>query len=143
MDVTVSEVDPSPTAVVAGPMDRSRFMADLDAVYAFLRGTTAVRQSGQNIALYGTGRMEVGVEVDGPFDPDGPVVASQLPGGRIAHATHTTGYTDLAATYAAITRWCEANGHALAGVQWERYGDPDEQGHVDVEVCFLLGRGGT
>ena len=69
------------------------------------------------------------------------MTSSQLPGGRIAHATHTTGYADLGVTYAAITRWCEANGHTVAGVQWERYGDPDERGHVDVEVCFLLARG--
>jgi effector-binding domain-containing protein len=66
------------------------------------------------------------------------VTSSQLPGGRIAQATHTTGDADLGVTYEAITRWCEANGHAVAGVQWERYGDPDDEGHVDVEVCFLL-----
>jgi effector-binding domain-containing protein len=137
--VRVREVGPSPTAVVAGPKDLSRFSADLDAVYAFLGSNPGVRQSGHNIARYGPGeRMEVGVEVDARFDSSGPVVSSTLPGGRVAHATHTTGYGDLGATYAAISAWCERHGHATAGVQWEVYGDPDERDHVDVEVCFLL-----
>ena len=139
VEIRVSEVEPSPTAVVAGPLDLSRFMADLDTVYEFLRSDTRVRQTGHNIALYAHGeRMEVGVEVDSTFDTQGPVTPSRLPGGRIAHATHTTGYADLGVTYAAITRWCATNGHRSAGVQWERYGDPDERDHVDVEVCFLL-----
>lgn len=82
--------------------------------------------------------MEVGVEVDIAFDSDGPVISSRLPGGRIAHATHTTGYANLGQTYAEIKKWCDSNGHRTAGVQWEIYGDPDEDGQVEVEVCFLL-----
>jgi effector-binding domain-containing protein len=120
-------------------MDLSRFVASLDAVYEFLRSGTAVRQTGHNIALYDRGeRMEVGVEVDVAFDAPGPVTSSRLPGGRVAHATHTTGYGDLGTTYAALEAWCGANGHDVAGVRWERYGDPDDRNHVDVEVCFLL-----
>lgn len=125
--------------MVAGPIDLSRFMASLDKVYEFLRSGVPVKQVGQNVALYDRGeRMEVGVEVDVAFDSDGPVISSLLPGGRIAHATHTTGYADLGRTYAAIENWCDVNGHRRSGVQWEIYGDPDDRDHVDVEVCFLL-----
>jgi hypothetical protein len=53
VDVNVRTVRSSKTAVVAGPMDRSRFMSCYDAAYAWLRGQSAVTQVGQNIALYG------------------------------------------------------------------------------------------
>jgi len=120
-------------------MDLSRFMACYDAVYAFLGGDTDVKQTGQNVAMYDHGRrMEVGVEVDRTFPPAGLVVPSQLPGGRIAHATHTTGYSDLAKTYAAVSHWCDERGHPTTGIQWEIYSDPDPDDHVDVEICYLL-----
>jgi len=139
MDIRISERAPSPTAVVAGPFDLSRFMPSLDAVYAFLAGRPDIEQTGHNIALYDRGqRMEVGVEVAGPFESDGPVIASELPGGHVAHATHTTGYESLSMTYNAIADWCADHDLHPVGVQWEVYGDPDGDDHVDVEICFLL-----
>ena len=131
-------VEPSKTAVVAGPMDLSKFMACFDAVYGWLRGQSEVKQTGQNIALYGPGTMEVGIEVDRSFEPAAGVVASELPGGRVASMVHTTGYGDLHRTYDAISAWCKDNGEPMAGVQWEVYGDPDDDDHVDVEIYFLL-----
>jgi effector-binding domain-containing protein len=138
MDVVVRTVEPSKTAVVAGPMDLSRFMDRLNAVYAWLRAQSEVRQTGHNIALYGPGWMQIGIEVDRQFEPVGDVISSELPGGRVACALHTTGYGDLHRTYDAIQAFCDAKGHATAGVQWEIYGDPDEHDHVDVEICSLL-----
>lgn len=124
---------------MAGPFDLSRIMSSYDAVYAWLRGQSAVRQTGQNVALYAHGKeMEVGIEVDAAFDPAGGVVASELPGGRVACAVHTTGYGDLHVTYVAIEDWCRANDHRMTGIVWEIYGDPDERGHVDVEIRHLL-----
>ena len=139
MKIALDVVEPSRTAVVSGPLDLSQFMSSLEAVYAFLRSRTDVTQTGQNVALYERERrMEVGVEVDAAFDSQGAVRPSWLPGGRVAHATHTTGYADLRETYAAIEGWCDANGLETAGVRWEIYGDPDDHNHVDVEVCFLV-----
>ena len=133
-------VEPSKTAVVAGPLDLTRIMPSYDAVYAWCRGgETDVQQIGQNIALYKHGaEMEVGIEVDRPFAPVGDVIASELPGGRVAAAVHTTGYGDLRRTYAAIEAYLAANGLRGTGLCWEIYGDPDEHGHVDVEIRFLL-----
>ncbi len=124
--------------VVVEPIDLSRIIECYDAVYAFLRGGTDVMQAGHNIALYTNGRMEIGVEVDRTFVSAGTVVSSSLPGGRIAHATHTTGFGDLSRTYDAVRTWCDAAGERAAGTQWEVYADPSSSGHVDVEVCFLL-----
>src|SRR5271166_662600 len=105
-------------------MDLSRLMDCYDRVYAFLRSGTEVTQAGQNVAVYDHDkRMEVGVEVDRTFGPAGPVVSSCLPGGRVAHATHTTGYADLDRTYRAIKDWCQANHEEAAGIQWEIYSD--------------------
>lgn len=140
MDVRIDTTERSLTAVVVvEPMDLSRFMDCCDMVYAFLGGGTEVTQTGQNVALYDHDeRMEVGVEVDRTFGPVDPVVSSWLPGGRVAHATHTTGYGDLDSTYRAIADWCQTNHVETAGIQWEIYSDPDESGHVLVEICYLL-----
>jgi effector-binding domain-containing protein len=139
--VEIRTVDSSPTAVLIGPLDLSRLMPMYDAVYAFLRGgQTEVRQTGQNIAVYREGKtMEVGVEVDGPFEAVGEIVPSALPAGRVATATHTTGYGDMKRTYDAIEAFCRGNGHQTTGVWWEIYGDPDDDHHVDVEIYALLG----
>ena len=140
MDVRIKEATESRTAVVVvEPMDLSKFMACFDAVYRFLGGGIEVTQTGQNVARYDHGtRMEVGVEVDRSFEPSDGVVPSHLPGGRVAHATHTGGFDTLRETYATIADWCKEHRHATTGVAWEIYGDPDEAGQVDVEVCLLL-----
>jgi effector-binding domain-containing protein len=139
MAVEIHTVGASKTAVVARPFDLSELLPSFDAVYAWLRGQAEVRQTGQNIALYRHGRqMEVGVEVDRWFEPAGEVVASELPAGRVAAATHTTGYADMKRTYDAIEAFCRKHGHETTGIAWEIYGDPDEHGHVDVEIRFLL-----
>ncbi|NYJ07675.1 GyrI-like domain-containing protein [Petropleomorpha daqingensis] len=140
MDVVVREVPPSRTAVVRGLLDLSRIMSCFDAVYAYLRGgSTDVRQTGQNVALYRSdATMEIGVEVDRGFEQVGDVQSSSLPGGRVASAVHTTGYGDLHVTYDAIRDFCAARGLATTGDTWEIYGDPDENDHVDVEIVALL-----
>jgi effector-binding domain-containing protein len=140
MEVRIDIVEPSLIAVVAGPFDLSRLMPSWDAVYSFLRGTdTDVRQTGQNVAMYHRGqRMEIGVEVDRAFEPHGEVTSSTLPGGRVAHATHTTGYGDMHCTYSAIETHCAEHDLATTGTTWEVYGDPDADDHVDVEIYFLL-----
>ena len=66
MEVRVSSVVGSTTAVVREPFDPTTFggriIPMLDRVYAFL-ARSAVRQVGQNIALYVDGDVEAGVEV--------------------------------------------------------------------------------
>jgi effector-binding domain-containing protein len=139
MAVEIHTVGASKTAVVAGPFDLAKLMPSFDAVYAWLRGQTEVKQVGQNIALYRHGKeMEVGVEVDRSFEPAAGVRPSELPAGRVATATHTTGYADMRRTYDAIAVFCRKRGLETTGIAWEIYGDPDEHGHADVEIRFLL-----
>jgi effector-binding domain-containing protein len=138
MEIRVDEVEASATASVLGPKDLARIIERFDTVYAFLRSRPDIRQIGQNVILYDRDRMDVGVEVDRTFESDGLVTPSSLPAGRIAHATHTGGFGTVGETYDAVRAWCDDNGHRRSGIEWEVYGDPDDDGHVDVEICCLL-----
>jgi effector-binding domain-containing protein len=83
--------------------------------------------------------VEVGVQVSGSFDPAGDVVASTLPGGLVATATHTGPIAEIGDTHRVVCEWSKANGYRLAGPRWEIYGDPDpSSGDFDVQVFWSL-----
>ena len=83
--------------------------------------------------------VEVGVQVTGSFAPAGRVVASTLPGGLVATATHSGPVAKIGDTHQAVREWSTANGYRLAGPYWEIYGDPDPStGNFDVEVFWSL-----
>ena len=147
VEVTVKTVEPMPTAVVAAAATWAEFPKMwgpiLDKVWGFLRGGApdGLYTRGHNIMLYkdDVPNVEVGVQVSGPFAATGPVVASALPGGLAATATHTGPIADIGDTHQAVREWATANGYRLAGPRWEIYGDPDPStGNFDVEVCWSL-----
>ena len=80
--------------------------------------------AGRNVAVYwdGTIRLEVGVELLGPFTEQGEVVRSATPGGLVASVTHFGPYGQMAVAHAAVRDWCKARGHDFAGPSWEIYG---------------------
>ena len=83
--------------------------------------------------------VEVGVQVTGSFDSSGRVVASSLPGGLVATATHDGPMSGLGGTHQAVREWSEANGYLTAGPRWEIYGDPDPStGDFRVDVFWSL-----
>jgi effector-binding domain-containing protein len=101
----------------------------------------ALCDRGHNIMLYkdDVPGVEVGVQVSGSFAPVGRVVASALPGGLVATATHTGPIGEISDTHRAVREWSRANGYRLAGSHWEIYGDPDPStGDFDVDVYWLL-----
>jgi effector-binding domain-containing protein len=145
--VTVHTVEPTPTAVVAAAATWAEFPAMwgpmLDTVWSFLRGgaPAGLYQQGHNIMLYkdDVPNVEVGVQVGRSFDPVGRVVASALPGGLAATATHTGPIAEIGDTHQAVRDWSQANGYRLAGPHWEIYGDPSpSSGDFDVQVFWLL-----
>jgi effector-binding domain-containing protein len=81
-------------------------------------------QAGRHVAIYwdGTIRLEVGVELYGPFTERGGIVLSATPAGTVASATHLGPYSGLGAAHDAVHQWCSANNHRLAGPSWEIYG---------------------
>lgn len=147
VDVTVKTIEPTPTAVVAATTTWAQFPTLwgrlLDQVWTFLRSEApqGLYQRGHNIMLYkdDVPNVEVGVQVSGPFAPAGDVVASTLPGGLVATATHTGPIAEIGITHQAVREWGTASGYRLAGPRWEIYGDPDPAtGHFDVDVFCLL-----
>ena len=145
--VAVKTVEPTPTAVVATATTWTEFPQMwgpmLDEVWGFLRGGApdGLYKQGHNIMFYkdGVPNIEVGVQVSGSFDPVGRVVASTLPGGLVATATHTGPVAEIGDTHLAVREWSKANGYRLAGPRWEIYGDPDPStGDVDVDVFWSL-----
>jgi effector-binding domain-containing protein len=143
-------VDPRPTAVIAQTTTWQEFPGVwgplLDEVYRYVRKHTELATGDgaelwQNVMLYKDQRpdVEVGVVVSGSFEPDGRVIASQLPGGEVATAIHRGDYGRLGVTHDAVREQVAAHRRKLAGPCWEIYGhwraDPSE---LETEVFWLL-----
>jgi effector-binding domain-containing protein len=145
--VTVRTVEPTPTAVVIAATNWAEFPKMwgpmLDRVWNFLRtqAPEGVYKQGHNVMVYkdDVPNVEVGVQVNGSFDSVGPVVASTLPGGLVATATHSGPMTEIGDTHSAVCEWSKAHGYRLTGVRWEIYGDPDPStGDFEVDVFWSL-----
>lgn len=142
-----ARVEPTLTAVVAAAATWSTFPTMwgpmLDEVWGFLRGDApkGLYKQGHNIMLYkdDVPNVEVGVQVSSTFKPVGHVIASTLPGGLVATATHPGPISKIGDTHQAVREWSEANGYRLAGAHWEVYGDPDPStGDFEVDVFWSL-----
>jgi GyrI-like small molecule binding domain len=143
MTVELIDAVERPTAVIAAATTWDQFprlwKVLLDEVYTVVDGRT-------NVMLYrdDVPHVEVGVLAPPGFVPRGRVVASSLPGGRVARAVHRGPFTELHATHRAVLGWCAEHGHALSGVRWEVYGhhDPDPA-RLQTEICWALATGST
>jgi effector-binding domain-containing protein len=124
--VQLQQLKSIPLAVIrrqAKQSELSRLVPELcGLVWNEVRAQQA--KAGRNIAVYWDGsiRLEVGVELLGPFTEHGEVVLSATPTGTVATATHIGPYGGLGAAHNAIHQWCKANNHTLAGPSWEIYG---------------------
>jgi hypothetical protein len=141
--VSTATVEPRLTAVVAETTTWDEYPAvwrqALDEVYGVVRPRPELSPGDgwHNVMLYKDDRpsVEVGVLVSGPFDPVGRVVASQLPGGRVATTTHRGDYAQLGRAHDAVHRFAAEQGLALSGVRWEIYGHAHE---LATEVYWLV-----
>ena len=148
--VRLVTVDARPTAVVAQTTTWEQFPSLwgqlLDEVYRFVRGRTDLAtgegdELWQNVMLYKDDRpgVEVGVLASACFEPEGRVIASELPAGEVATATHRGDYSRLGVTHDAVRDHVAAQGRELAGPRWEIYGhwraNPNE---LETEVFWLL-----
>ena len=105
-------------------------------------------RGGRHVAVYWDNsiRLEVGVELLGPFVDQGGVVRSATPGGAVALATHFGPYGGLASAHDAIHQWSAATGRRLAGPRWEVYGHWQREWNADpsqirTDVYYLLADG--
>src|SRR5947209_2490171 len=118
--VRLEQLSGRPLAVVrrrAASHELSKVVPDACGTVWNVIRSQQVSGAGRHVAVYLDGQinLEVGVELDGPFAGHGEVVASATPPGVGATTTHFGPYHLLHGAHEAIHRWCEANGHALAG----------------------------
>jgi effector-binding domain-containing protein len=138
MTVELIEAVERPTAVIAATTTWEEYprlwRVLLDEVYTVADGKT-------NVMLYrdDVPHVEVGVLAPDGFVARGRVVASTLPGGRVARTVHRGPYEGLHAAHRAVLDWCAQHGHALSGVRWEVYGHhhPDPA-QLETEVSWAL-----
>lgn len=99
-----------------------------------------IQRRGRMIAIYPDCKtVEVGVEVFESFTPEGPVLASETPAGRVARTIHVGPYADLGRAHEAVRLWCASEGETLAGPSWEIYGHGTEDpAEATTEVVYLL-----
>ncbi len=145
-DVRISQAGPRVLAAVRAVTTRQRLGADivrlLDMVWPVLR-EQGVR-TGHNVVVYypgqdGTFTIGAGVEVFTDFDGRGEVERLSTPSGEVASATHYGEYADMGSAYAALEQWCAGHGRQPAGVNWEVYGDwDDDPAQRRTDVYFLL-----
>lgn len=144
-------IEAAPTAVVAETTTWKQFPTVwprlLDEVYAFVRGCHELAagdgqaERWKNVMLFkdDVPSVEIGVLAPVRFTPAGRVIASQLPGGRVAVAVHHGDYEALSRTHSIVRYFAAANGLGLTAVRWEVYGhwrdDPRER---ETEVYYLL-----
>ena len=133
-EISVQEVAAHTIAVVRGRMKIAevpqRFGSMLDQVWAVIR-SGKLEKHGHNVFVYrpsdaGETDLEFGVQVRDRFSDVGDVVCSQTPAGRAAVAVHYGPYEQLPSVHDAVARWCHENGQARANVNWEVYGDYEE-----------------
>ena len=130
--VRLEQLNSLPLAVVrrrAALHELSKVVPDAcGAVWDALR-SQRITGAGRHVAVYLDDQinLEVGVELDAPFVGSGEVVGSGTPAGLVATTTHYGPYGRLNEAHQAIRRWCENNGHALAGPNWEIYGHWKEE----------------
>lgn len=146
-DIGIVEVVETPIAAVAGHITFAdipgKLMPMMDKVWAFIRGNE-IKGHGHNVWLYrptenGELDVEVGVQLPVPFEGQGDVQRLATPGGRAAHTVHYGEYDQLPKVHQAVMDWCEAEGHKLAGVDWEVYGDwHDDAAKRRTDVYYLL-----
>lgn len=121
--------DAVPTAVVREQVT----MADLPGLYD--RAFTAigpvleeqgVQPAGAAFGYYlsiptGSFELEAGLPVTAPIADAGEVVASELPAGAVARATHTGAYDTLGDSWGALVAWVEEQGRTVTTRMWEVY----------------------
>jgi hypothetical protein len=121
VEVTLTTVEPTPTAIVAATTTWTEFPSlwrpMLDKVWAFLRADPqGGRKDGHDVMLCvdDVPHVEVGVQVSGSFVPVGDVKPSHLPGGAAATATHLGPLGKIGETHDAMVAWFASNGHRLS-----------------------------
>ncbi len=154
--IGLCQVESSHLAVVRATVTHQNLGATIrqilagSQVYQFIK-QAGIQKTGHNVILYrndqqkvlGNGQkefvIEVGVQVEGPFEGSGQVVCSLTPQGNVATTLHTGPYDHLGQAHTAIMNWAKEQGLPLTGFSWEVYGDwQEDPNKLTTEVFYLL-----
>jgi effector-binding domain-containing protein len=145
--VHVEQLSSIPLAVIRRQASASELSRVVPECCGFV--WNAVREQhargGRHVAIYWDGsiRLEVGVELEGPFTEQGEIVRSATPAGVVAWSTYLGPYGRLGTAHDAVRQFCGANNHRLAGPNWEIYGHwrPEwdrDPSRIRTDVYYLL-----
>jgi len=145
-EIRVVDGKPRQLAAMRGATSRAELprtiLKLLDTVWPVLRAQRVL--TGHNVVIYfgGLAHIEAGVEVFSDFVDVGDVLHSQTPAGPAVTTAHWGDYSEMAGAYAALERWCVANGRRQTGTSWEVYGDwaddPKER-RTDIYAALIVG----
>jgi effector-binding domain-containing protein len=145
-EVHAEFAQPRELAAIRSGTTRQQLSADivrlLDEVWPVLREQGV--STGHNVVVYrgGDGDMllvDFGVEVLSTFEDHGQVRHASTPAGEVATTAHYGEYSDLGHAWSALEHWCRDNGRSPVGVNWEVYGDwDDDPAKRRTDVYFLL-----
>ena len=124
--VEVAEV---PTAVIRGVVPMTEMASFFDSTFTRLPAVVAgqgVEITGPAFALYhgapgATADLEAGFPTAGEVETDGDVMASRLPGGRVARLVHEGSFDQLGSSWGRLGAWIAAEGLAPGADLWEVY----------------------
>src|SRR5262245_585617 len=148
--VRIEQLEAVPLAVIQRRVKASELSRVVPECCGLVWNAVRAQQvrAGRHVAIYWdrSVRLEVGVELHGPFAETGDVVCSTTPAGVVASAAHFGPYTELGAAHDAIQAWCRANDHHLAGPSWEIYGHwqadwNSNPSAIRTDVFYLLQNG--
>jgi len=125
----IVELEEQTTAVIRGEVPMSELAPFFDRAFSTLPAALArqhVTPVGPPFARYAgpptdVAVLEVGFPTATAIEPDGEVVPSSLPAGRVARTVHAGGYDGLGAAWASLAAWISERGHTPGTVLWETY----------------------
>ena len=122
-------VEPAVTAVISGVIGMDELTAFFDRSFSQIPQAVGAQQitiAGPALALYNgvpdsTVDLEVGFVTDREVEPDGDVVASALPGGRVARLVHHGSFDTLGGSWGRLQAWIVEQGLTPSDALWEVY----------------------
>jgi effector-binding domain-containing protein len=133
----IVDVEEQPTAVVRGRVPMAEIASFFDTSFARLAEVLAAQGRtpvGAAFARYhaqptDVADLEVGFPLDQPLASEGDVVASTLPGGRVARLVHEGSFDALGESWGRLAGWMAAEGLTPAPWMWEVYLVDPDPGH--------------
>ena len=128
-DPTITAHEAEPTAVIRESVSMEGLADFYDRAYRAVAeslGRQGVQPAGAAFGYYLTMpterfELEAGFPTGAPVAADGDVLASELPGGTVARATHVGGYDSLGDSWGALVAWATEQGRTPEGRMWEVY----------------------